>query len=472
MVSHRLIFKLYLWLLLALTVSVAGAAAAFTVLSPESYEDRVRAFVQRDLGSLRDLTERLLTLGLPLETVREVLSPLGAPHDGRLAVLAPDGRPLLEAGMAGPEPLRLSAEDRARVLADDLVMRWEGHGRAVVAMPMLLPGGRPAIFAVTFRRFRWEGTAVPWRLLGGLAALLATLWLLSWPLAAHLARPLQRMAAAADALGQGDLSVRIGPGDVQHRHRRRMRRDEIGRLAESFNRMAENLQRLVLGHKQLLADISHELRSPLARLKLALALAREEQGAGQVRYLDLLERQGDAMEALIAELLFYARLDEAPYALRSVPVRLEDLVEGALLPLRPDATARGVTLRAHVPADLAPVEADPSLLERALANALRNAIAFSPEGGAVDVTVRREPGRIVLAVRDEGPGVPEEQLERIFEPFVRTDTARARGSGGVGLGLAIVRRCMQAHGGGATAARGAEGRGLVLTLWLPTPPAR
>jgi signal transduction histidine kinase len=476
MVSRRLILKLYLWLLLALTLSIAGAAAVFTLLSPQSFEERAQNFLRGEMSALRDTTERLLRSGLPPEVLREVLDPLGAPHDGALAVLQADGTPVLLAGTpagAAAGVALVTAQQRQRTLAEGVLMEWRGPGRALVALPIQLPDGNRGVFAVTFNRFRWEGHGHLGRLFAGLAAVLVTLWLLSWPLAAHLARPLQRMARAADALGQGDLAVRIAPRDIQRHTGRwhRPRRDEIGRLAESFNRMAENLQRLVLGHKRLLADISHELRSPLARLRLALELARGAQGEEQARYLATLERQADAMEQLIGELLLHARLDEAPYELHAEPLDVATLVNEALAAQRPEADARSLLLRAHVPAGLGSLRADRSLLLRALNNALRNAVAYSPERGAVDVTVRREGGRVTLAVRDEGPGVPAAELERIFEPFVRTDTARSRGTGGVGLGLAIVKRCMEAHGGGAGADPGPQGRGLVLTLWLPDPDA-
>jgi signal transduction histidine kinase len=490
MVSRRLILKIYLWLLLALTVSIAGAAVVFLALTEHDFEQRTREWVLDEVRPARDVVQNLLRTGLTAAELHAVLEPLRHTARITLQVLGPDGAPLLSVpgdgarrhgagpGGAGRRPWwrerapgeaapPVAPETLARVLAGEEVLDWHAYDRVVALLPLVLADGRPGALYVAARRFRWRHEGPPWRLLAGLAAVLVALWLLSWPLAAHLARPLQRMAAAADALGGGDLSVRIAPRDVQRRHRRRMRHDEIGRLAESFNRMADNLQRLVQGHKQLLADVSHELRSPLARLRLALELARGAQGAEQAAYLESLERQADAMEELIGELLFHARLDEAPYALHAEPLELDALLREALAAQRPEADAKALVLRHHVPAGMGPLRADSGLLRRALANALRNAVAYSPHGGAVDVTVRREAGRVAIAVRDEGPGVPPEQLARIFEPFVRTDAARGRETGGVGLGLAIVRRCMEAHGGGATAAPGPEGRGLVLTLWLP-----
>ncbi|HKI98693.1 MAG TPA: HAMP domain-containing sensor histidine kinase [bacterium] len=478
MISRHLILKLYLWILLALTLSVAGAAFVVALLSQHDIEQRAQEWVLAEVRPSRDVVQNLLQSGMTLPELREVLEPLRRTARVRLQVLAPDGTPVLSfppplVRHGPPEMPRvqrllppLDPALLSKVLAGQEVLDWRQRDHLLAALPIRLPDGRPGAFYLSARRFHWEREGVPWRLLAGLAAVLLTLWLLSWPLAGHLARPLQRMAAAADALGQGHLSVRINPEDIQRRHQHWKRRDEIARLAESFNRMAENLQRLVLRHKQLLADISHELRSPLARLRLALELARGAEGAEQARYLDTLERQADTMESLIGELLFHARLDEAPYALQAEPLDLAALVAEAVAGQRPEAEAKRLTVRVHVPERLANVRADRRLLARALGNALRNAVTYSPDEGAVDVTVRREEGRHSIAVRDEGPGVPAEQLERIFEPFVRTDAARGRATGGVGLGLSIVRRCMEAHGGGASA-QAADGRGLVVTLWLP-----
>jgi len=505
MVSGHLIVKLYLWLLLALTLSVLGAGGVIALLNQHELEQRAREWVLSEVRPARDVVQNLMQAGLMLPELRQVLAPLrrtarvtlqvldergqpvlasprflGPPLDGPPAGEAPPpgtppdarpGRAPQPPGPRAPEPPPLSPETVRRVLGGEEVLQWYAHDHVLAALPIILPDGRAGVFYLTARRFRWGHDGIPWRLLAGLAATLVVLWLLSWPLAAHLARPLQRMAAAADAFGLGDLSMRIAPRDVQRHGRRRWRHDEIGRLAESFNRMAENLQRLVLGHKQLLADVSHELRSPLARLRLALELARGAQGAEQARYLGALERQADAMEELIGELLLHSRLSEAPSAVRPEPVALETLVHACVAAQQPEAEAKRVILRADVPGDLPTVLAERALLARAIANGLRNAVVYSPPGGTVELSVRREGERVRIVVRDEGPGVAPDQLERIFEPFVRTDAARGRETGGVGLGLAIVRRCMEAHGGGASAALGPHGRGLVLELWLPLPAA-
>jgi signal transduction histidine kinase len=455
----------------------------FSLAARHDSEHHARDWLLAEVRPTRDVVENLLRSPLNREALREALRPLQESGRHWLRVLRADGTPVFDLpppprepgeheGFRGGPPPPLEPDVLRRVAEGEEVLQWHRAGHVIAALPMRLPDGQPGVFYLSGRRFEWMDHKVSWLLVAGLATVLGVLWLLSWPLAVHLARPLQRMAIVADALGQGDLSARIAPRDIQrHAQHRHPRRDEIGRLAESFNRMADNLQRLVLGHKRLLADISHELRSPLARLRLALELARGAHGAEQARYLATLERQADEMEAMIGELLLHARLDQAPYALHAEPLDPGALLAEALAAQRPEAEGKALVLQADVPPGLGPLRADRALLVRALNNALRNAVTYSPPSGTVQVSVRREGGRVSLAVRDQGPGVPAAELERIFDPFVRTDAARSRGTGGVGLGLAIVRRCMEAHGGGASAAPGPQGQGLVLTLWLPELPA-
>jgi two-component system sensor histidine kinase CpxA len=231
--------------------------------------------------------------------------------------------------------------------------------------------------------------------------------------------------------------------------------------------MADSVERLLAGHKQLLGDISHEFRTPLARLRVALELARREAGSGAAAYLDTMEKQTEAIDGMIEELLTYSRLDSTPYQLRAEPLQVAALIEQAAAEHQPELEAGGITIDTAGPQAEGGVTGDRRLIERALSNVLRNAIAHAPRGSAVRLQGLRGGGRVTFAVSDAGPGVAADMLDRIFEPFVKTSVARSRASGGVGLGLAIARRCMQAHGGGAYAEPAREGTGLTVTLWLP-----
>jgi signal transduction histidine kinase len=244
--------------------------------------------------------------------------------------------------------------------------------------------------------------------------------------------------------------------------------------------MAENLQRLVSGQKQLLADISHELRSPLARLVVALELARGKAATEAQPYLDKIGRQATDLNALIEELLEYSRLDALPQEPAREPVEVRELLDEVAAANAPQSGPKRIRVDTGAGNGLPPLRVERRLIARALGNALRNALAHSPEGSPVTVEARAEADGIVLAVRDSGPGVEPALLERIFEPFVRGDPARGRtasegsargGSPGTGLGLAIARRALQAHGGTAWAENltspTGERQGLVIRFWLP-----
>lgn len=465
----RLIFTFYLWFLLALTLTVASAAGFFALWSERGWETRARGLVLRQVGLARDLAEILARAPGGWDETGRRLLPILREEGMGLTITRADGSPVLrllpeglpEAAAPPPDPTRV-----AEILAGAPAVDWRGPGAVAAGVPIRLPSGEPGLFYVSGRH-GWEGRHGGWRFLPGLAVILAVAWLLCWPLAAHLAHPLRRLAAAADRLGKGDLSARIAM----------RRRDEIGALARRFNAMAENLQRLVSGHKQLLADISHELRSPLARLRVALELARAETRPewGAAPYLETIDRQAEALDVLIEELLDYSRLDAMPQQPAREPISVQALLDEAAAARAVQAEAKGVHIETAVEPGAETLRGDRRLLARALGNVLENALAHAPEGSRVALLARAEPGAVLIAVRDEGPGVEPALLERIFEPFVRADPARGRGTGagGVGLGLAIVRRALEAQGGAAWAennpGRGPERSGLTVKLWLPAP---
>jgi two-component system sensor histidine kinase CpxA len=233
-----------------------------------------------------------------------------------------------------------------------------------------------------------------------------------------------------ERFGQGDLSTRFETA----------RRDELGDLARTFNRMADRIQTLLAAERRLLLDISHELRSPLARLGVAAELARSGEDRGGA--LDRIQKEADRLNSLVGELLQVTRAEGDPASLHFEPVRLDELVRDIVETNRIEATARGSELKLDIEA-AAQIQGKPELLRRAVENVIRNAIRHAPAGTAVEVTVKE---RSIL-VRDRGPGVPEQDLARIFDPFYRVENDRNRSSGGAGLGLAIARRAIELHKG-------------------------
>jgi len=276
--------------------------------------------------------------------------------------------------------------------------------------------------------------------------------LLSWALAYHFTRPVRDLQKAVDRFGQGDLSARVGS----------TRRDEMGQLSRAFDRMAERIQTLLTAERRLLLDISHELRSPLARLGVAVELARS--GDDLNTSLNRIQKESDRLNALVGQLLQVTRAEGDPNSLRRESIRLDTLVEQLVGDAGIEAASHGCRLE-YQTREPVTVEGDPELLRRAVENVLRNAIRYAPKESPIEVSLARRNGTAVVDVRDQGPGVPEEALARLFDAFYRVETDRNRTSGGIGLGLSIARRAIELHKG-AIRARNRK-PGLEIELELP-----
>jgi signal transduction histidine kinase len=280
-----------------------------------------------------------------------------------------------------------------------------------------------------------------------LAAALLVLALLSIPLARSITAPLERLGSLARAFGAGDLSARSGLQSA----------DEIGDLARAFDDMAARVIALRKAEKELLANISHELRTPLQRIRIALEIVREGRAESAASYLSDIEDDLIELEHLLDDVMTAARLDlsrgtggDPLPPLRKQQLSAGELVDAARARFQVRASAR--KLQHHVAPDAPLIDADPNLLRRVLDNLLENAAKFSEPETAIDIQAARgEHGELTIDVSDRGIGIDAAELERIFEPFYRTDRSRARSTGGVGLGLALARRIMEAHGGSITA---------------------
>ncbi len=292
--------------------------------------------------------------------------------------------------------------------------------------------------------------------------------LVSLALARSITRPIGDLQRATQALAAGELQTRVAAAT-------RGRRDELGRLAGSFDSMAARLATLIEVREQLLRDVSHELRSPLARMRLATGLARQD-GADIPRQLGRLEGEIERLDELIGRVLDVARLDSGAGAISAERVDVVELVDRIAADARFEAEGSGRRVDWQPPAQPLRLDADAGWLAAAIENVVRNALRHTPAGTAVGIALLSEAdGGARLVVTDAGPGVPDEELQRIFEPFHRVATARDRASGGAGLGLAIAARVMRAHGGSIEAHNrqagpGATTGGLAITLRLPSAP--
>lgn len=258
--------------------------------------------------------------------------------------------------------------------------------------------------------------------------------ILCWIAAAGVISPIRKIAASIARFGEGNLGVRV---DSE-------RDDEIGQLGRSFNEMAERLERLITSERRLLSDISHELRSPLARLKFAIKLARTSPDPAVA--LERIERDVNRIASLVADIVEINVVEDDPVLQASREICVGDIVREVVEDCSMEAQMRGCSIR--VTGDVSgPVHGNPELLRRAIENVLRNAIRYSPEKSSIELGLSEDIGSAGITVRDFGPGVPAAALGRIFDPFFRVEEARNTNGGGSGLGLSIAKRAVMLHQG-------------------------
>ena len=287
----------------------------------------------------------------------------------------------------------------------------------------------------------------------------------SFLLARHLNAPINALRQATQRVARGELNTRVA-AEVKKGF------GDINALASDFDRMTARIDALLEGQKRLMRDISHELRSPLARLSVALELARQQAGDGAEKSLDRIAREADRLNELIGQLLTLTSLESGEKRLSLHTLELHSLLEELVADADFEARAKGCAVRLQSAGPVY-VQGEAELLCRAIENVLRNAIRHSSADSTVVVTLATGPGpgqlprSTTIRVQDSGPGVPEDQLEHIFEPFYRVVAARDRQSGGTGIGLAIASRAVRLHGGTVKARNAAEG-GLIIEIDLPT----
>jgi len=334
----------------------------------------------------------------------------------------------------------------------------------LVARPIVSPKGQLYIYVAHIPRPPFQPT---FQSLGlRLLVVLVIGGIFCYWLARYLTTPLLKLRTTTNELAEGNLGARVATKLAK-------RRDEVGQLGRDFNVMAERLESMVKAQQRLLGDISHELRSPLARLGVALGLARQRSGTEANGALDRIERESDNLNEMISQLLTLTRLESGTDDRKRTEVDLAALVREVADDA--DFEARSVNRSVHVvSSDDCSINGVEELLRSAVENVVRNALRYTPEGTAVEVALRKQNGGsdnfAVISVRDRGNGVPEDALERIFRPFYRTEDARDRQSGGgTGLGLAITERAVRMHGGSVQAVNAAGG-GLAVEMKLDLNP--
>ena len=283
-------------------------------------------------------------------------------------------------------------------------------------------------------------------------AILVAVGVLCWAMAYRIATPLRQLASTVERFGRGDLALRVNS----------RRRDEIGDLGAAFDRMAERISALLTSERRLLQDISHELRTPLARLSFAAELVRltDDREAAAATLKKEVQRLTDLVGALIEA----TRAEGDPSSVRLEELHLDEILDDIVQDCRLEASARGCQIAVAADANVL-IEGTRELLRRAIENVLRNAIRYTPEGSAVEVSLDTTAEHARISVRDYGPGVPDEAIEKIFQPFFRIDDSRTSSTGGVGLGLTIAQRAVSLHDGYLKAEN--VNPGLRVTLEIP-----
>ena len=450
---HRLFWKIFLSFWLTLIIF-----SALVMFAASSYLEHTRT--QQDIGTMRARLSEYFNQGQAaakqkgIEGLKEWLENLDQSEAIPIFLIDEAGQDLLEREIPAYVTARL---DRRREHVERMERKGPPH-----LQPIRLPDGSayrviPDFQSITLRRVlqRPRVIALPVAVAALVSALICLL------LSRYLTFPLERLRRATQYIAAGDLTQRVAPSMGN-------RRDEIADLAGAFDRMAERLEKVFGAQRQLLSDASHELRSPLARVQVALGLARQRSNGQAEQELDRIETEIERLNELIGQLLELSRLEagaDAAAHIEKVDVRelLEELVNDAQF--EAESRACQVELKNVFPAS---VKANVRLLHSAIENVVRNAIRYTKPDTAVEISMLADadnPDSIIIQVRDHGPGVPDKMLPHLFEPFVRVEEARDSLSGGHGLGLAIADRAIRSYGGKIAAKNEPDG-GLSILISL------
>lgn len=280
-------------------------------------------------------------------------------------------------------------------------------------------------------------------------------------IAHYLTKPIERLRDATHELARGNLDIRAGENLGN-------RKDEIADLVRDFDSMAGELRNQIQNERNLLSGVSHELRSPIARMRLALTIARYAREPERNEMLDRIEQDTVQLDSMLERILTVARLESGQLQPNFALIDLNDVIDDVLHDANFEAVATGATITYHGSGEIK-VTGDAGLLHSAVENLVRNAMFYSGRQGKIDVTLAKVNDTAVITVRDNGPGVPEAALPLLFKPFYRVDDSRGTTTGGMGLGLAIVRNAVAVHGGTAVA-RNVSPHGLEVELQLPVTP--
>jgi len=458
---HSLFVRIFVLFWIAMALIVGGSIAITFAVAARQFES---PDMQRRSNVAIRASEVLGTGGIP--ALKAWLAENRSPLDDRdLFIIGPDGRDILGRNLSASAARRMEFLNHEIMQEPDMRPRLPppGNFRPPHFAPQIVgpDGAAYTVLLVPRRPSAFGALSLPGISFAILGIALVVSAIASWWLARHLSAPIRRIQAGARALaserlGMPTAGMRVSAGLEG-------RKDELAVLARDFDAMADKLRANRAAITRLLRDISHELRSPLARMRVAVGLARQPAG-DPARQMERLEREIERLDSLISQVLKLARLHGSDAHFEREQFDLDEVIEQVVGDANFEGAVKGCTVRLSGAAH-AKINGNRELLGSAIENVLRNAVRYSPVGMPVEVSVERRAGLVWIVIRDRGPGVPAADLERIFEPFYRVAEARDRDSGGEGIGLAITSEVMKAHGGTARADN-REGGGLEVILSL------
>jgi len=334
---------------------------------------------------------------------------------------------------------------------------FERHMAAMAAVMGKRSGELEQDLFVNFRRAVTEAVVV-----AGVAAFVMAV-LVSWFVSRRVVRPVQEMMVASQRIAEGHYDERVGvPGDA-----RRDELDELAQLGIAFNQMTARLEQTEARRLELIGNVAHELRTPLSTIKGYMEGLIDGVLPADISTFQLIYRETDRLQRLVRDLQELSRVEAGAYALHLHPVPPARLIEGVVARLGRQFAEKGVALETQVPPDLPPALADEDRIGQVLLNLVGNALQYTPSGGQVQLSVRREGARLRFEVQDTGIGIAAEHLPHVFERFYRVDKSRSRAGGGSGIGLTVAQHLVEAHGGQIGAESEGAGRGSLFYFTLP-----
>lgn len=440
---------LWFWLAMALIVGVVFLVNWSTQSAP--FVRQWRTFVG-EAANVNSKTADQIYRNEGAEGLETYFRRLGSRRRVNAVALFRNDRSLI----AGNLSLSATGDLFEKALASDSPQFLRMRDKTFAAKRVTRSEGGSLVYVIELKRFQ-APPFITGRLLLNILAVVLTAGIVCYGLARYLSTPITILRNATKAIAGGDLATRISP-------KIRRRKDDLGYLAADFDEMAERIEALITSERRLTRDVSHELRSPLARINVALELARGNASPDLIDVIDRLEKESARLNDLIGQLLTLSKLETGSGEVETVELEVGELVEGVAKDADFEAGGSGNSVSV-VGLVEARVYGNANLLRRALENIIRNAVRHAAPNTAVEVTGEIVEAEYHISVRDFGPGVPEEQLSRLFRPFYRIEEARDRRSGGSGLGLAIAERAIRTHEGRISASNSQPG--LTVDIFLP-----